>query len=78
VLASFFKDRDGILHADYLEKSATITLNYWDAFLDKRKQQLVSKRRGKLSKEPCSFKTALLFTRQPLHTKNWQMFTLKF
>jgi hypothetical protein len=50
VLASVFWDKDGILPVDYLEKGATITAKYHVAFLDKLKQQLVSKRGGKLSK----------------------------
>jgi histone-lysine N-methyltransferase SETMAR len=38
------------LLVDYLEKSATITAKYYVALLDKLKQQLVSKHRGKLLK----------------------------
>jgi hypothetical protein len=48
--ASFFWDKDWILLVDYLEKCATITADYYVALLDKLKQQLVSKHRGKLSK----------------------------
>jgi transposase len=51
LLASVFWDRDGILLVDYLEKDATITAKYCVALLNKLKQQLVSKRRGKLPKE---------------------------
>jgi hypothetical protein len=36
--------------ANHLEKGATITAKYYVALLDKLKQQLDSKRRGKLSK----------------------------
>jgi hypothetical protein len=50
MLASVFWDKDGILLVDYLEKDATITAKYYVVLLDKLKQQLVSKRRGKLSK----------------------------
>jgi hypothetical protein len=49
-LASVFLDKDGILPVDYKEKGATITAKYYVALLDMLKQQLVSKRRGKLSK----------------------------
>jgi hypothetical protein len=38
------------LLVDYLQKYATTTAKYYDALLDKLKQQLVSKRRGKFSK----------------------------
>jgi hypothetical protein len=51
VLASVFWDKDEILLLDYLEKGAKITAKYYIALLDKPKQQLVSKRRGKLSKK---------------------------
>jgi histone-lysine N-methyltransferase SETMAR len=44
VLASVFWDKDGIFLVE------TITVKYYVALLDKLKQQLVSKRRGKLSK----------------------------
>jgi hypothetical protein len=50
VLASVFWYKDGILLVDYLEKGATITAKYYVALLDKLKQQLVCKLRGKLSK----------------------------
>jgi hypothetical protein len=50
VLASIFWFKDGILLVDYLEKGAAIMAKYYVALLDKLKQQLVSKRRGKLSK----------------------------
>jgi hypothetical protein len=40
----------GILLVDYLEKGATITEKYYVELLYKMKQELVSKRRGKLSK----------------------------
>jgi hypothetical protein len=39
-----------ILLADYLEKRATIMAKHYAALLDKLKQQLGSKHRGKLSK----------------------------
>jgi hypothetical protein len=42
MLASVFWDKDGILHVDDLRNGATITANYYVAFLDKLKQQLVS------------------------------------
>jgi hypothetical protein len=72
---SVFRDKNGILLIDYLEKGATITAKYYVALLDKLKQQLVSKRREKLSS---FFKTMLLLTRRPLRAKNWQIFILKF
>jgi histone-lysine N-methyltransferase SETMAR len=50
VLAPLFWDKEGILPVDYLEKGATITEKYYVVVLDKLKQQLVSERRGKLSK----------------------------
>jgi hypothetical protein len=50
VLASFFWDKDGILPVDYLKKCSIATVKYYDPLLDKLKQQLVSKRRDKLSK----------------------------
>jgi histone-lysine N-methyltransferase SETMAR len=50
VLTSLFWDKDGILLVDYLEKGAIITAKYDVALLHKLKQQLVSKRRCKLSK----------------------------
>jgi histone-lysine N-methyltransferase SETMAR len=51
VLASVFWNKDGILLVDYLERGATITTKYYVALLNKMKQQLVSKRQGKFSKE---------------------------
>jgi hypothetical protein len=50
MLASVFWDRDVILLVDYLEKSAAIMPEYYIALHDKLKQQLISKRRGKLLK----------------------------
>jgi histone-lysine N-methyltransferase SETMAR len=50
VLASVFWDKDGISLVVHVENGATITAKYYVALLDKLKQQLVSKRRGKLSK----------------------------
>jgi hypothetical protein len=52
-LPSAFWDKDGILLVDYeyLEKGAAITAKYYVALLDKLKQQLVSKCRGKLLKD---------------------------
>jgi histone-lysine N-methyltransferase SETMAR len=50
VLTSVLCDKDTILLVDYLEKCATIMTKYYVACLDKRKQQLVSKCQGKLSK----------------------------
>jgi hypothetical protein len=38
------------LLVDYLEKGATVTAKYCVSLVDKLKQQLVSKHRGKLSK----------------------------
>jgi hypothetical protein len=78
VLAFVFWGQDGILLVDYLEKGATITVEYCVALLDKLKQQLISKRRGKLSKETCFFKTMFLLTRRPLRKRNWQIFNVKF
>jgi hypothetical protein len=51
---------------------------YFVALPDEVKQQLVSKCWGKLSKIICFFEAMLLFKRRPLHTRNWQIFTLKF
>jgi hypothetical protein len=50
MLTSVFWGKDGILPVDYLQKYANTTAKYYDALLDNLKQQLVSKRRGKLSK----------------------------
>jgi hypothetical protein len=50
VLVSDFWDKDGILIVDYLEKGETNTAEYYVELLDKLKQELLSKRRGKLSK----------------------------
>jgi hypothetical protein len=50
VLATVFWNKDGMLLIDYMEKGATITAKYYAVLLDKLKQQLVSKHRGKLSK----------------------------
>jgi hypothetical protein len=50
VLAPVFWDKDGILLADCLMKGATTTAEYCLALLNEPNQQLVSKRRGKLSK----------------------------
>jgi hypothetical protein len=50
VLAPVFWDNDGILLVGCLENGETITAKYSVALLDTLKQQLVSKRRGKLSK----------------------------
>jgi hypothetical protein len=49
-LASVFWYKDGILLVDYLEKGATIMAKYYVPLLEKMKQELVSKHRGKLSK----------------------------
>jgi hypothetical protein len=78
VLASVFWDKNGLLLVDYLENGATIMAKYCVALIDKQKQQLVSKRRGKFRKESCFFKTMLLLTRRPLRTTNWQIFSLTF
>jgi hypothetical protein len=40
---SVFWEKDGILLVDNLEKDAAITAKHYVAFLDKLKQQLVSK-----------------------------------
>jgi hypothetical protein len=66
LLASVFWDKDGILLAYYLQKGATIMAKYYVALLYKLKQQLVSKRRDKLSS---FFKTMLLLIRQQLRTR---------
>lgn len=50
VMAHAFCDKDGISLVDYLEQGAAIMAKYYVALLDKLKQQLVSKRRGKRSK----------------------------
>jgi hypothetical protein len=50
VLASVFWDKDGILPVDYLQKGATIMAKYHIALVNRLKQQLVFKRRGKLLK----------------------------
>jgi hypothetical protein len=73
-----FWGEEGMFFVDYLEKGATITAKYYVALLNKLKEQLVSKHRGKFSEGICFFKTVLLLTRCPLHTRNWQIFTLKF
>jgi hypothetical protein len=44
VFTSAFWGKDGILTVNYLERGATIMAKYYVAFLDKMKQQLVSKR----------------------------------
>jgi hypothetical protein len=49
-LAPVCWNKDGILFVDSLKKGATITANYCIALIDKLNQQLVSKRRCKLSK----------------------------
>jgi hypothetical protein len=51
MLAYVFWGKDGILLVDYLEKDTTIMARYCVALLNKLKQQLVSKCRGKLSKK---------------------------
>jgi histone-lysine N-methyltransferase SETMAR len=50
VLASVFWKKNGFLLVDYLQKGATIMAKYYVELLNKLKQQLVSKRRGKLLK----------------------------
>jgi hypothetical protein len=45
-----FKIQKSLLLVDYLEEGATIMAKYYIVVLDKLKQQLVSKLRGKLSK----------------------------
>jgi hypothetical protein len=59
----------GILLVDYLEKGATMTAKNSVKLLNKLRQQLSS------NIESCFFKTV---QRQPLYTRNWQTFTLKF
>jgi hypothetical protein len=66
------------LLVDYLEKGATIMAEYYVALLDKLKQQLLSNIEPSFRKESCFFKTMLLLTKWPLHTGNWQIFTLQF
>jgi hypothetical protein len=51
MLVSAIWDKDGILLLDYLANGATIMTNYYMAHLNRMEQQLVSKRRGNLSKE---------------------------
>jgi hypothetical protein len=65
VLTSVFCDKDGIL-----ESGATILAKYYIALLDKLKQQLVSKHRGKLSKGILFLQDNAVLTRQPLCTRN--------
>jgi hypothetical protein len=50
VLSSVFWGKYRILLIHYLRKGATITTKYYFVLFYKVKQQLVSKRRGKLSK----------------------------
>jgi hypothetical protein len=78
VLASVFWDKDGILLVDYLEKGITIMTKHCIALNRKMKQQLVSNHRGKLWKEVLFLLDNAALTRMPLHTRNWQIFTLKF
>jgi hypothetical protein len=75
IRAFVFWDNDGILHLHYPESGTTIMAKYYVAFLDKVKHQLV---KASFQKQSCLFKTMLLPTRQPLHIRNSQVFTLKF
>jgi hypothetical protein len=78
VLAFFCWDRDEILLIVCRENSANITAKYYVALLDKLKQQLVSKRRGKLPKGILSLQDNAALHKVPLGTRNWQIFTSKF
>jgi hypothetical protein len=74
---SVFWDEDGILIVDYLEKDATIISKYYFAHLDRSRNWSLNVE-ASFQKESCFFKTMLLLARQPLHTRNWQIVTLKF
>jgi hypothetical protein len=78
VVVSVFWDKDGILPVDYQERGATITAKYYVALLDEMKQQLVSKRRGKLLKGILFLQDNAAPHKAPLPTRNWHNFTLKF
>jgi hypothetical protein len=78
VLLSVFWDKDGIWLVDYMEKGATITAKYYIALLDKLKQQLVSKCRGKLLKGILFLQDNAAPHKAAITHRNWQIFTLKF
>lgn len=50
VLASVFWDKDGVILIDYLPKGCTINAQYYMSLLDKLKEALKQKRRGKLTR----------------------------
>jgi histone-lysine N-methyltransferase SETMAR len=50
VLASFFRDQDGILLIDYLPKVQTINAEYYSSLLVQLKGIFKEKRRGKVTK----------------------------
>jgi hypothetical protein len=78
MLLSVFRDKDGILLADCLGKGVTIMAMDYVALLDRLKQQLVSKRRNKLSKGILFLQDSAAPHKGPFPTRNWQVFSLKF
>src|SRR5215469_12487230 len=50
VMATVFWDKDGIIMSDYLENAQTINAVYYYSLFDKLKENLKTKRRGKLTK----------------------------
>jgi hypothetical protein len=64
---------------DYLEKGTAIMTKYYIALLDKLKLQLVSKRRGKLSKGITSLQDNVDPHRAAIaHQRDWQIFAVNF
>jgi hypothetical protein len=55
VLASIFKDQDGILYTDYLSKGQTIKPEYYSSLLVQLKDILKEKHHGKSHQEGVAF-----------------------
>ena len=72
VMASVFWDKDGVIMIDYLERGHTVTGNYYAQELQKLREELKRKRRGKLMPG-----VRLLQDNAPRHTSHVAMATAK-
>ena len=57
VMATVFCDAQGVIMLDFLAKKSTITVAYYENFLDQLRTVIREKRRGKLPKGFCSNRT---------------------
>ena len=71
VLASIFRDQDGILLIDFLPKGQTINAEYYSSLLVQLKDILNEKRWGKFTKGSCPCTTIPWFTGHLQPKRNW-------